>query len=152
MRMEKKNDRRWRQRIRRDVVTSRAPNPPYKCAECPRHILSLQFVAGISLCELHDPLVHENKGKPPKSQNVSISFAPYLRSTVPQNGTKRSYSRSLQEVLTGERMFPKGAILLFGSFPNKCPAPGRPSQSTTRPDQGRPLLQTGFLHVCSRTS
>merc|ERR1712131_173733 len=82
MRMEKKNDRRWRQRIRRDVVTSRAPNPPYKCAECPRHILSLQFVAVISLCGLHDPLVHENKGNPQKSQNVSISFAPYLRSTI----------------------------------------------------------------------
>ena len=28
MRMEKKSDRRWRQRIRRDVLTSRAPTHP----------------------------------------------------------------------------------------------------------------------------
>ena len=61
---------------------------------------------------------------------VSISFAPYLRSTVPQNGTKRSYSRSLQEVLTGERMFPKEAILLFGkvSPPNARHLGGRLSR------------------------
>ena len=93
------------------------------------------------------------KRETPKSQNVGTSFRSLSKiNGSGNNGTKRSYSRSLQEVPTGECIFPKGAILLFGSFPNKCPAPGRPSQSTTRPDQGQPLLQTGFLHVCSRTS
>ena len=43
MRMEKNSDRRWRQRIRRDVLTSRAPTQPYKCAECPRHFLFRNF-------------------------------------------------------------------------------------------------------------
>ena len=38
----KKNERRWRCRIRRDVLTSRAPTRALKCV-CPRHFLVTQF-------------------------------------------------------------------------------------------------------------
>ena len=152
MRMEKKSDRRWRQRIRRDVLTSRAPNPPYKCAMCLRHVLVYAIRPRISLCELPDPSVHGKRGTP-KSQNVGTSF----RSLSKINGSAKRNQKILfkvaSEILTGERMFPKEQFSFLGKvYPNKCPAPGRPSQSTIRPDQGQPLLQTGFLHVCSRTS
>ena len=74
MRMEKKSDRRWRQRIRRDVLTSRAPTQPYKCAGCPRHFLLRAIrLTGISPSESHGPTVHDGPGKPPqKAKTLEI--------------------------------------------------------------------------------